>query len=170
MRTTIPERRRSLETPYRREHESSAESRLNKGIMPKALPELRAWYIGTFNSEVPDTVHKNEVWRDYGDHAEGGSVLGAPAYSDPFRRYMENVPSELDVDGYFVRPVHAALSRLERRKWFAARHLFRFAMVGGDMARYADVVRMVREVAEDYISECLRQLWREYAEQSVRLA
>ncbi len=164
------ERRRSLETPFRHEHERSAEARMNKGIMPKALPELRNWYIQTFNAEVPQNVHKNEVWRDYGEHAEGGSALGSPAYSDPFRRYIENMPSELDMDGYFIRPCHAALSRLGRRKPLIARHLFRLAMSGGDWRRHADNIGWTHEEMELFISEALRLIWREYSEQAVRLS
>ncbi len=164
-----PPRRAALETPFQRDYERSMESRLEKGKMPKALPELLRWYSEAWDLEIPDKLHKVEVWADHGEHATGGSQLGTPAWRDPFRRYIENYDSEVDVDGYYMRPVHAALSRMGRRHPLTARALFAVAQSGYDWRGVADRGHWPTEMFAMYIEEALRRLWREYAEQKVRL-
>jgi hypothetical protein len=162
--------RRALETPHKADHEASMERRMGKGIMPKALPELLRWYSEGWDAEVPTALHKSEVWRDHGQHATGGSKLGTPAHSDPFRRYLENEPSEMDADGWYTRPMHAALSRLSRRKPLTARALFAVAQCGYDWRGVADRGHWADEMFEVYICEALRMLWREYADEGLRLS
>ncbi|MCV5968750.1 hypothetical protein, partial [Lactococcus petauri] len=70
-----PVGRVQLERPHRQEHERSTEARMGKGIMPKSLPLLLRWYATGWDEEVPTALHKSEVWRDHGEHAQGGSRL-----------------------------------------------------------------------------------------------
>ena len=167
--TVITARRSLLDTPYQRDHERSMEARLEKGRMPKALPELLRWYSEAWDLEVPDKLHKVEVWADHGPDGQGGSHLGTPAWRDPFRRYIENYDSELDQDGYYLRPVHAALSRFGRRHPMTARALFALAQCGYDWRGVATRGHWDVEMFGLFIEEALRRLWREYAEQKVRL-
>jgi hypothetical protein len=164
-----PEGRVALETPHAKAHTVSVERRMGKGIMPKALPGLLRWYAEGWDSEVPTAIHKSEVWRDHGPQAQGGSKLGTPAHSDPFRRYLENMPSEMDADGYYTRPMHAALSRLGRRHPLTARALFAVAQSGYDWRGVAERGHWADEMFEVYIAEALRMLWREYADEGLRL-
>ena len=137
--------------------------------MPKALPGLLRWYSEGWDAEVPTAIHKSEVWRDHGPQAQGGSKLGTPAYSDPFRRYLENTPSEMDADGYYRLPMHAALSRLSRTKPLTARALFAVAMCGYDWRGVAERMHYAEEMFEVYITSALMMLWREYADEGLRL-
>lgn len=161
--------RHALEQPHRFDHERSLERRMEKGAMPKGLPALLRWYSEGWDAEVPVALHKSEVWRDHGIHAEGGSKLGAPAHSDPFRRYLENSDAECDSDGYFVRPMHAALSRLGRRWPLTARSLFAVAQSGYDWRGVAARGHWAEEMFCVYLTRSLEMLWNEYREQVVRL-
>lgn len=158
------DRRRALETPYSNDHERSLEARMGKGVQPRNLDALVAWFRGVIDDETPVSLHKPGVWRDHGEHAEGGSHLGAPAISDAFRRFIEGVPWQTDPDGYYVLPFRSALSRISRRWPMTARHLYRLALVDGDWRRHADNVAWQREEMELYIAQALRMLWREYSE------
>ncbi len=90
------------------------------------MASLVVWYREAWDAEIPSRTHIHELW-----HEDGmGSALGAPAWADPFRRYLEHSPRERDEDGYYLRPVHAALSLMDRRKPLLARLLIRFAWCG----------------------------------------
>ena len=167
--TRKPAARKALELPYATDHERSLAARMDKGVMPKGLPGLLRWYSQGWDAEVPTALHKSEVWRDHGIDAQGGSKLGSPAHTDPFRRYLENGSSEVDEDGYYLRPMHAALWRLGRRKPLMARHLFAVAQSGYDWRGVAERRHWTDEEYEVYLAEALRMLWREYADQAVRL-
>jgi hypothetical protein len=174
----VTPRRSALETPYAKDHERSMENRLAKGRMPKDLRGLLRWYAQEWDMEVPDALHKVEVW--YGRDREvdgtvwprnltGGSLLGTHAWHDRFRRYLENMDSEVDEDGYYKRPVHAALARLGRRWPITAQFLFYVAQSGYDWRGVAERVHWAEEPFCVFLEEALRKLWREYAEQKVRL-
>ena len=105
-----PQRRQKAwelaQRPYASEHERSVTQGMDRGTMPRTLPGLMRWYSDGWDAEVPTALHKAEVWRDHGQHAQGGSALGAPAHTDPFRRYLENtVRRELDLRGIPARLV-----------------------------------------------------------------
>lgn len=172
-----PARRSALETPFSRDHERSMEARLEKGRMPKALPELLRWYSEAWDCEVPTKLHNIEVW--YGQSTDngrpvpqeltGGSKLGTHAWSGNFRAYLEDEDNKVDQDGYYRRPTHAALARLGHRKPMMARNLFALAQSGYDWRGVATRGHWDLEMYEVYITEALRKLWVEYAEQKVRL-
>jgi hypothetical protein len=154
-----PQGRALRDAPYALESLASTTRRAERGVMPRGFHRLLAWYMAAWSDETPDKLHNPGVWRDYGEHATGGSALGSPRYSDSFRRYMENTPHETDADGYYSRPIHAALARLGHRKPFMARALFMLAQTGGDWQRVALQLRMVDEVAEVYLGAALAFLW-----------
>lgn len=164
-----PARRAALERPYQSEHEQRQKERLDEPP-PTRLRDLLAWYAGAWDQEVPIDLHKWEVWRDHGQHAEGGSHLGSPAYADQFRRYLENIDSELDEDGYFMRPVHAALSRMHRRWPLTVQALYMLARSGMDWRALGERLHMADEMACLYVERALAMLHAEYREQVVRLA
>lgn len=169
MSMTVRARRDALARPYQRDHERSMEARLTKGTMPRGIDALVRWFRDVIATETPVTLHRSGVWRDHGEHAEGGSHLGSPAISDAFRRFIEGVPWQTDPDGYYVLPFRAALSRMNRRWPMAARHLYRLALVDGDWRRHAENVAWQHEEMELYIGQALRLLWHEYSEMGLRL-
>lgn len=159
----------ALEQPHKADHERSAYQRMDKGIMPKTLPGLLRWYSEGWDMEVPTALHKSEVWRDHGPQAQGGSKLGTLAHTDSFRRYLEGMSSEMDADGYYARPMHAALSRVHRSRPLTARALFAVAQSGYDWRGVAERGHWAEEMFEVYIAEALRLLWREYSDVGLRL-
>lgn len=167
------------ESPHRREHEQSAPRR-DRGTMPKALGGLLTWFAAEWDSEVPTRLHTVEVYharqergRDgakvWPEALVGGSSLGSHGLTDQFRRYMESYAGEQDVDGYYVRPMHAALARLAVRDHWMARNLWAVAQAGYDWQGVADRGHWVHAMYLVYIEEALRRLWREYAEQRIRI-
>lgn len=120
-----PEREFRL-APYAAEERESRERAWNKGKEPRGLGGLLHWYEEEWTSEVPDRLHTSAIWQDDGL----GSAIGSPAWSDPFRRYLEHSARELDEDGYFLRPVHAALADMSHRQPLIARLLLRLAWAG----------------------------------------
>lgn len=174
-----PEGRLALEAPHASDHTRSVTRRMDRSRMPKHLGGLLSWFSVEWDSEVPQRLHTVEVWhgrQEYRDGAPvwpreqvGGSALGSHAHTDPFRRYMESYAGEQDEDGYYVRPMHAALARLARRDHWMARNLFAVAQAGYDWQGVADRGHWVHGMYQVYIEEALRRLWFEYAEQGLRL-
>lgn len=169
MSMAIRDRRQAALTPYARDHERSLESRMGKGTMPRGLDALVTWFRGVCHDEPPVALHRQGVWRDHGQHAEGGSHLGSPAPTDSFRRFIEGVPWQTDEDGYYLHPLRAAFDRMSRRYPIMARHLFRLALVDGDWRRHAEAVAWQYEEMAVYVEEALRRLWREYSERGLVL-
>ncbi|MBX3031927.1 MAG: hypothetical protein KF809_17405 [Chloroflexi bacterium] len=162
--TTKTERRRDLETPHWRDHERSVERGLSRGVQPKGLPALLAWFREVSEGELPTAIHKAGVWRDHGPDAEGGSKLGTPASSDAFRRLTEGTSSQLDGDGCYLFPLRAALERMARTgRPLTARALYRLALHQGDWRALADQLSYPDEFMELYIERALFHCWREYA-------
>ncbi len=160
---TLATRRQSLDSPYHAESEASRVALFADGRPPRNLAAAIAWFREQCANEIPTTLHKSGVWRDYGMHAEGGSVLGSPAPSEPFRRFIENSPNELNEDGHYVRPVRAALYRMSLRWPLTARHLFRLALVDGDWRRHAANEGFHDEEMAVYIEAALMRLWEDFA-------
>jgi hypothetical protein len=136
------------------------------------------WFLKEWSSEIPDKLHKGDVWRDYvglteGRSGQGGSLLGTPQYADGFRRYIEGSPFETDPDGRYVRPVHAAIARMCGRQGFEgetaklqqapfmARFLFRLGHTG-DLQRAAGSMGIPVQVQNVYGEQALYRLWKAY--------
>lgn len=169
-------RRQHRLTPYARDHRRSLERRMDVGVMPKDLNGLLRWFEEQWSLETPDALHARGVWRDRVSRGEaeqgitpvGGSDSGAPAYHEPFRRRLENSPSETDQDGYYVRPLASALSRIARNgKPLMTRTLLAVGMAGFDWRKVADHGHLPHEMFEVYVKEALIRLWRELREQKV---
>ncbi len=161
---------RALDSPYLVEYEASRGALFVDGRPPRNLAAAIAWFREQCHNEVPTTLHKSGVWRDYGTNAEGGSALGSPALSEPFRRLLENSASELDQDGFYVRPLRAALSRMSRRHPLTARHLYRLALVDGDWKRHAANEGFHDEEMQVYLERALFLLWRDFSREAQRIA
>lgn len=163
------DRRAAMLSPHSVEHEASVERAMSKGIQPKGLDALVTWFRVLIHEEVPVTLHKAERWHDHGMEAEGGSRLGAPGWTDPFRRFIESVEhqSMTDAEGFYRWPVRATLSRMSRRKPLTARALYQLALMDGDWRRLADQMSYPDEFMELYIERALAMCWREFS--NVRL-
>lgn len=173
------DRRSRLLAPYAPDHERSLAQRMETGVMPKDLTGLVRWFEQQSSLETPDRLHVHAVWKDQATQHEreqgyrpvGGSDTGAPAYSEPFRKRLENSPSETDQDGYYMRPLASALSRIARRGYpLMARHLMMLASAGFDWRKRAGAIGWAPEEYEVYLAECLRRLWKEHREQRVTLS
>jgi hypothetical protein len=176
----VPTRPRH-DTPYEREHERSLERRMERGRMPRDLPGLLRWMAEQWELEVPDAIQAggDDVWHGRQEvdprtgaprweaDLVGGSKLGTPRDRDPFRRFLENSPSEVDADGFFVRPMHAAVARLGRRWPLMARNLVAVAHAGWDWRGVAERGHWAAEMYEVYLEAALRRLWNEFGEQRV---
>jgi hypothetical protein len=156
--------------PYAAEFKESVRTAFERGPQPKGIAALVAWFREQCANEIPMTLHKPGVWRDYGDHAQGGSQLGSLPLGDAFRRLLENSPSELDEDGFYVRPLRAALSRYSRQAPLTAMALYGLALVDGDWRRWATKRGYNYEIAERYLAKALEELWREFARERLRTA
>lgn len=150
--------------------------------MPKDLGGLLQWFELACSAETPDRLHVHAVWRDRVSPSEsevgikpvGGSETGTPAYAEPFRKALENAPSELDKtdpattstgQAYFLRPVAAAIARIARAgKPLMARHLLMLRAAGFDWRGRANRIGWAHEEYEVYIREALIRLWREHRE------
>lgn len=158
----------ALRAPHQQDHRRSVERKAEQGKMPQTLSGLLRWYVGAFDAETPERLHKGEVWRDRVSTAEmgegvqptGGSHLGSPALADRFRRVTEGSESQIDEDGYYLFPVRAALSRLKRRRPLTVAILSRVAMCEGDWRAVADAIEYDHEVMELFLERALANLWR----------
>lgn len=175
-------RRQLLETPHHDEHRDSMARRM---APPKNFGQLLTWFLDGFRSEVPSRLHVAGVWRDQvsGDESQngirpvGGSLLGTPKSSDPFRAYIEDSPFSTEVaeyeghkdrDGHYRRPLAAALARLSGRgpdheeRPFMARCLYRTALRDGDWDGACGSLGILQPVRRPYIEAALWRLWRLY--------
>jgi hypothetical protein len=164
--------------PHKGEHERSVERAMYRGRMPKSLGALLAWFSSEWDAEIPPRLHTVEVWhgrQEYRDGEKvwpaelvGGSALGSHGLTDRFRRHMEAYAGERDQDGWYLRPMHAALARLGTRDHWMARNLFAVAMAGYDWQGVADRGHWVHGMYQVYLEEALRRLWLEYSERALR--
>lgn len=164
--------------PYKAGHDTSAAGRMQRARQPETLPGYLRWYAEAWDDEVPTTLHKVEVWASSGEIVDGsgdkvsdpgGSKLGTRAWGNQFRRYMENVDSECDADGFYIRPMHAALSRMERRWPLTARSLFAVAQSGYDWRGVAERGHWAEEMFYRFLMDAFAALWKEYRDEVVRL-
>lgn len=174
--------RRYRDTPYDRDN---AASKARKMARPR---DLLAWFLVGFREEVPDRLHTRGVWRDRvssseanaGIEAVGGSLLGTPRTSDPFRAYIEDdpfgtEPSEYEghksVHNHYRTPMRAALARLSGRGPdtdpypFMARVLFRTALRDGDWDSACASMGIIEPVRKPYIEAALHRLYERYHEE-----
>ena len=171
-----PSARLELESPHRREHDASRERLMSHGLRPRGIGQYINWLLTEWAREMPDRIHAGGVWRSRPGNGEtiasglqGGSALGAPAWADPFRRYIENRPGETDQDGFYVRPIHAALSEMAGRnphsnEWYWARFLVALASSGGDWQGVAYRSGIPPQLAQITIESLLYRLWSRWRE------
>lgn len=149
------------EQPHKREHDAALVARMgdDDAVKPTSLDGLLRWFRVRWEWEVPSALHVNAVWAsrvdgqglERGEYVKpehrGGSLIGTHAYTDPFRRYIDNTSVEVDKDKFYVRPLHRALQNLAEAKNGApltARFLFRVARSGFDVRRAADTYTVCR--------------------------
>jgi len=167
--------RAALESPHRPEYEASERRAMSRGIRPKSLGGLMSWFLAEWQRELPDRMHVHSVWRGYASANEtpppghlGGSLSGAPAWTDPFRRLLENRPGELDRDGYFIRPMRAAIAHIAGRDArsdgaYCALYLWSLGCAGGDwrgVAAGARVPWAVQGVVTEHVLGMAWAHWR----------
>ena len=85
------------------------------------LDDLLVWAQERWE-DPPVRVHRREVWSD----PEGGSILGAPAWTGEYRRWIEDNPEELLIKGVAsVRCGHPLHSPKDRKHLAAAESAWR---------------------------------------------
>jgi hypothetical protein len=153
---------------------------MSRGLEASVIELLRLW-----SQELPAAIHRNGVFvgppdRE-GSHTlsaayseakdlVGGSVLGAPAYSEGMRRLLEGSPHQEQWDfwdgrdsateKHLVTPLRSAIKRTGPM-WRA--YITEVARSGGDW--YGAAVRRGcanEHIARVYANEAFRRLWKEY--------
>ena len=167
--------------PYADPHRAS---KARKMARPK---DLLAWYLQGFREEVPDRLHSRGVWVDRrrrGDDKDykevGGSVIGSPQLSDPFRAYVEDdafgteaaeYEGHKDIHNHYRTPMRAALARLAGRGHptepypFMARCLYRTALNDGDWNYACASLGIIEPVRRPYLEAALHRLYERYHEE-----
>lgn len=180
-----------IERPHAVEHDRSVRRQFAKGAKPR---NLLGWFMTEWAREVPTAMHgigtfvgqpdresssrSASLWAKESQPADlvGGSHLGSPSIIDAWRRYIENADNELDSDGYYVRPIHAALRRVNGKPGstgkfpFMAKYLLNIALASGDWLAVSRKWAMLDEIAEVYTQASLDHLWNRYSEQADRRA
>jgi hypothetical protein len=185
----------SRETPY---WQDNATSKRRKMARPK---DLLAWYITAFREEVPDRLHTRGVWvgkpprqgeeftsvhpktgevLSKTDDLVGGSHIGSPRMSDPFRAFLEDdafgteaaeYEGHKDIHNHYRTPMRAALARLAGRGHptepypFMARALYRTALNDGDWDYACASLGIIEPVRKPYIEAALHRLFERYHEE-----
>ncbi len=177
------------ESPYADEaRERKVRTMQRAAHAPRGLAGLVRWYATAWDLEAPDKDWTGGVWsapQQYDRHGPakgwatsqgdplfpselvGGSLLGAPRMVDAFRRYIENSPHETDRDGYYLRPLHCALARMEHGSGeripmpMTARELFRFAWGGFDCDAFKASF-WASEQALLYLEKAIEVVWTLY--------
>lgn len=175
-------RRYNRDTPY---EVDNARSKRAKMARPK---DLLAWFLTGFREELPDRLHTRGVWRDRVSEGEakagitpvGGSLMGSPRMSDPFRAYLEGSPKATqvaeyeghkDIRSHYRTPMRAALARLSGRGSntdpypFMARALFRTALRDGDWDTALASLGIIEPVRRPYLDAALHRLYERYHEE-----
>lgn len=166
------------EAPYQRDHERSTRAKMAR---PK---DLLGWFLAGFREELPDCIHAREVWREHvpDQHLSsgGGSLLGTPKWSDPFRRFIEDdpfgtEPSEYEgyksLSNHYRTPMRAAIARLAGRGKdtdpypFMARALWRTALRDGDWDGACASMGIIEPIRRVYIELALHRLYDRYMEE-----
>lgn len=158
-----------------------------KGAKPKGLHAYLRWFEDRWTAEMPDSMHglgtfvgmpdrpdrESTLWAKHStpEQLAGGSHLGSPNIRDPFRRLMENSPSEVEyasydgniqVDPHYVRPVRAAIARLSSSRPIVARWLSALAYAGFDWRGLVTRRGWSLEEGELYLEAAMYLLWREF--------
>lgn len=168
---SIAARREALGLPYQPDHAVSVARSLERGVRPRTLSALMAWFLAEWQRELPDRIHEHSVWRGYASANEtpapgtlGGSLSGSPAWTDPFRRFIENSPHELDGDGFYSRPMRAALASIAGRdpnsdSAYKARYLWTLGASGGNWRGVAERALIPYPLQGDVTEGLLGLMW-----------
>src|SRR5262245_31602799 len=166
--------RRYRDAPYR---DDNARSKRAKMARPK---DLLGWFLEGFREELPLVIHSHEVWREYvtdPQAAGGGSLLGTPKWTDPFRRFIEDDAFGVEVAEYeghqsigkhYRTPMRAAVARLSGRGPdhepypFMARVLYRTGVRDGDWEGACASMGIIEPVRRPYIEAALNRLYERY--------
>jgi hypothetical protein len=136
----------------RAHHDSMVRTMQQAGKCPTTLAGLLGWLNRMVAAEAPAKLHRSGV--------EPDSVLGAPARTEAFRRYIEGDPFESDRDGYFLRPLAAAIATMGHTRPLAA--VWIKAVVDGGYERARQLRGWSVEETEDYLARILTILWVSY--------
>ena len=175
------------DSPY---YAENSRSKARKMARPK---DLIGWFMAGFRAEMPgqgsqtDKLHPRGVWRDAkrrGDSEDydpvGGSHLGSPRMSEPFRAFLEDdafgteaaeYEGHKDIHNHYRTPMRAALARLAGRGHptepypFMARVLYRTALNDGDWDAACRTLGIIEPVRKPYIEAALHRLYERYHEE-----
>lgn len=169
--------------PFALEQEASQRRAARAALEPRGFAALLHWYAVAWRAEPPLAMHGAGVWVGRQEQREGlpvwptellgGSHLGAPRWSESFRRFLTDHPARLDQDGHYCTPLRAALWRLTGRgedaeRPFMARFLWRLGCsLDGAGAFDLEKCRgtIPPQVVRVYAEAGLARLWRLYREQ-----
>lgn len=184
-------KRQHVETEDERRHRESKRAKMAR---PR---DLLAWFLIGFREEMPDRLHQAGVWRDArhrgdadGYQPVGGSHIGSPRVTEPFRAFVEDdafgtevaeYEGHKDIRTHYRTPMRAALARLNGRdmctradrqaghqcepKPLMARYLFRIAMLDGDVDAAAASFGYDLSTGLIVLESALHRLYERYREE-----
>jgi hypothetical protein len=172
-------RRLDSRTPYAVEHSGSVARSMVRERKPRSLAEYLRWFADRWQAEMPTEIHSSGVWRDRvtnteakaGVQATGGSHLGSPRLNEAFRRLLENSPFETEhavyeghqqPEPHYVRPIHAAITRMSHKRPLTAHWLASLAASGFDWQGLVTRRGWSLEEGELYLEGACYLLFREF--------
>jgi hypothetical protein len=188
-RARVTPARRLVESPYADQAAAASQrSMAREAKCPETFEGRLAWLARVWALEpMPEAIHGAGVFFGPPDRegcpeqaqlgaAEsspsdlvGGSVLGSPRILDAFRRYVEEGRTRIDKDGFYIRPLAAAVSRLEKGgrrrppRPRGATFVWGVLISRGDWHGVGRCRGMDTEEARDYLASVLAVLWEVYA-------
>jgi hypothetical protein len=114
-----------------------------RSLRPRGLYDLLRWYEAAVLAECPMKLHRNVT---------DDSALGSLAWSHEFRKYLEGSPFAETIDGFYERPVMAALAKMEGRTGRESVTVWR---IGPDLPKPSEgaiLAAFLRDVARNAFS------------------
>lgn len=171
--------RRTIDTPYERDHAASIARVAERGRKPRTLGEYLTWLAARWGEEMPGSrIHTRGVFfgrpdRDIPSALVGGSALGTPADHPSFRRYIEGSPSRIETaaldgettsDYHFATPLRATLAYLSTRRPDAVDWVVAVARASFDWRAVARRRGFTYGEAEMLLETACYLVWRDYTE------
>jgi hypothetical protein len=139
--------------------------------IPESIHAVDGVFFG-----APDSVNCPEparlgAERSTPEQLVGGSALGSPRMLPRFEAYIERAETSTDRDGYYVRPLAAALSRMSRggsrrpERHLGARTIWAVLRSGGDWQTVGRRGNWPDEMFRDYLSASIAALFELYEPQ-----
>jgi hypothetical protein len=133
--------------------------------IPESMHAVDGVFFGQPDRENCPEPAKLGAAQSTPDQLVGGSVLGSPRILPAFERYIEHSETETDGDGFYRRPLAAALARMSRgggrrpARELGARTIWAVLRSGGNWHVIAARGNWPIEMFADYLSASIAALF-----------